>query len=143
MPQSKSFLTDRCSVEYKAADWALRGLGIAGDGIAIAGILTADPALIGLGKAVNYGATAGSAALHTASGDYLSLPGDAAGFGASFIPGGGTAWRVAGGAVADAGRNSAGRFVSNYVARREAQDAAIAGLQGQAAGKLAGVGGGC
>lgn len=142
-PQNRSFLTDRCSAEYKAADWALWGLGIAGDGIAIAGILTADPALIGLGKVVNYGATAGSAALHTASGDYLSLPGDAAGFGASLIPGGGTAWRAAGGAAADAGRNSAGRFVSNYVARREAQDAVIAGLQGQAAGKVAGLGGGC
>lgn len=93
------------------------------------------------------GASAGSLALHGAAWDYGAVAGDVAGdvagLAVAAIPGGGTAWRKVGGVATDAEINSAGRYVSNHLARRKAQDAAIKTGQGQSASKIAGVAGGC
>lgn len=118
---------------YKVADWGLWGIGLLGDGMTIAGILTANPVLAAGGRAISIGATAGSAALHAAGGDGVGLLGDGIGLGASVIPGGGNAWRKVGGAWADAQVNSAGRYVTNHLARRKAQDTLIKNAQGRSA----------
>lgn len=141
---------DRCSVGYKVADWGLWGIGLVGDGIAIAGIVTADPILYGAGKAISSGSAAGSGLLHLAGGDTAAIRGDAAGFAlghVSLLSKGlersAPVLRKVGGAAFDAGRNTAGHYVPNHVARTAAQDAAIVNAEERYVGAIAGAGGGC
>ena len=103
------------------------------DGLAIAGALTGNPVLAGVGLGISIGSTALSGALNYSQGDYAGLAGDGAGIAASLIPGGRIARRI-GGAALDPGRNSAGRFISNWRAKQAAQDIATQGMQGRVAG---------
>ena len=110
---------------------ALFVAGIVGDGLAIAGVLTGNPVLAGVGIGISVGSSALSAALDYSQGDTAGVVGNIAGAGAGLLPGGAAVRRV-GGAAADAGRNSGGRFVSNSAGRQKAQDIATEGLQERA-----------
>ena len=110
---------------------ALAVSSLIGDGLAIAGALTGNPVLAGVGVGLSIGSTALSAALNYSKGDYVGVAGDVAGAGASLIPGGRIVRHV-GGAAADAGRNARGQFVSNWRGRQGAQDIATEGLQERA-----------
>ncbi len=112
---------------------ALEVTGIIGDGLTMAGVLTGNPVLAGVGLSLSYGSTALSGALNYSQGDYAGLAGDVAGAGAGLVPGGRLIRRV-GGAAADPGRNAAGRFVSNWRGRQAAQDIATEGLQERTVG---------
>jgi RHS repeat-associated protein len=136
-------LLDRCSLSYKAADWALWGAGLAGEVTTIVGIATLNPVLIGTGKALSVGSSLGSLALHAAGGDTNSVAGDLAGLGANFVGGGGKLIRAGTGAAGDAGRSSSGQFLKNHINRTKAQDSAVKAAQAQAASKIAGANGGC
>lgn len=119
---------------------ALEVAGIIGDGLTIAGALTGNPVLAGVGLGLSYGSTALSASLNYSQGDYAGLAGDVAGAGAGLVPGGRLTRRF-GGALVDPGRNAAGRFVSNWRGRQAAQDIATEGLQERtAAGVVSSVG---
>lgn len=112
---------------------ALEVTGIIGDGLTIAGALTGNPVLAGVGLSLSFRSTALSGALNYSQGDYAGLTGDVVGAGAGLIPGGRLVRRI-GGAAADPGRNAAGRFVSNWRGRQAAQDIATQGLQERAVG---------
>jgi RHS repeat-associated protein len=113
---------------------ALNVGAVVGDALAIAGALTANPVLAGVGVSLSAGSSALSFALNYSQGDAFGMAGDVAGFGAGLIPGGGAVVRRAGGAAADVGRNAAGRFVPNWRGRQAAQNIATEGLQERAVG---------
>ncbi len=112
---------------------ALGVAGVIGDGLAIAGALTGNPVLAGVGLGLSYGSTALSGALNYSQGDSAGLAGDIVGAGAGLLPGGRLVRRF-GGAAFDPGRNAAGRFVSNWRGRQAAQDIATEGLQQRTVG---------
>jgi hypothetical protein len=123
----------RSSVADEFFEDALEVTGVIGDGLAIAGVLTGNRVLAGVGLGLSYGSTALSGALNYSQGDTAGLTGNVVGALAGLAPGGQLVRRV-GGAIADPGRNAAGRFVSNWRGRQAAQDIATQGLQERAVG---------
>lgn len=134
------YTLDRCSAGYKVADWGLWGFALAGDAIAIAGVLTLQPELVALGKVTSFAANAGALALHGAAGDGGAVAGDVAGLVAGQIPGGGTYLRTMG---LDISRDAAGRFVKGQAARYAAQNEAMKTAQSQFGQTVVGSAGGC
>jgi len=133
LPPPKDKESCDTSVGDEFIEDALDVAGLVGDGLAIAGALTGNPVLVGVGVGLSYGSTALSGAVNISQGDSAGLAGNVAGAVAGLAPGGRIARRF-GGAAADAGRNSGGRFVSNWRARQRAQDIATQGLQERTAG---------
>lgn len=111
--------------------------GVIGDGLAIAGLLTGNPVLAGVGLGISVGSTVLSGALNVSQRDYVGLTGDIFGAGAGMLPGGKLVRRI-GGASIDPGRNAAGRFVANWRGKQAAQDVATQGLQERVTGTVVG-----
>jgi len=105
-----------------------------GDGLAVAGALTGNPVLLGVGEGLNVISTLGSVALDASQGDTVGLAFDGASFAAGLVPGARIARRL-GGAGFDLGRRANGQFAKNWVGKRLAQDIGTKGLQSQTVGK--------
>jgi RHS repeat-associated protein len=135
-PAQSSNSSCQAPIDEEAYDAGLQALGIVGDGLSIVGLLTANPVLFAAGRGLSALSTVGSVSLNTYQGDVGGLASDAVGAAAGLVPGG-RLMRGAGGAAADAGRNSGGRFVTNWSNRQRAQDLATAGTQERVASAAA------
>lgn len=129
-----------CPRYQRAFGQVLKVTGFIGDGMAIVGLLTANPVLFAAGSGISAASTLGTVALHGAQGDYRAVAGDVAGYAAGRIIPGGRIMRSLG-ARFDAGRRANGRFVRNYSGRREAQDQAL--QTGQSEAVSGGIGSRC
>ena len=112
----------------------LDAVGLIGDGLAVAGALTGNPVLLGVGEGLNVISTLGSAALDISQGDTVGLAFDGASFAAGLVPGARLARRF-GGAGLDLGRRANGQFMRNWRGIQKAQDIGTKGLQSQATAK--------
>jgi RHS repeat-associated protein len=112
----------------RAIETGFKAIGVVGDGFGVAGALTANPVLFGIGQSLNVISFAGSFTINAIQGDTGGMASDLAGFGAGLVPGG-KLMRNFGGAAGDAGRDSAGQFVKNWRGRQKAQDIATKGTQ--------------
>ena len=119
-----------------ALETGLDVLGLAGDALAVAGELTGNPVLLGVGEGLNVISTTGSVALHISQGDSVSVAIDLAGGAAGLVPGARLARRF-GGAALDAGRHANGRFVRNWAGRQRAQDRIFRSAQSRATNSVA------
>ncbi|HRO25453.1 MAG TPA: RHS repeat-associated core domain-containing protein, partial [Promineifilum sp.] len=115
-------------------DVSLDTAGVVGDVMVIAGIVTANPILIGAGATLRTVSLVGSMAVYINRGDVHGVVDTVGGFAAGAVPGGRIVRSL--GARNSWGRDAGGRFLRNWKNRERAQNAFMSSLQGNSASSV-------